>query len=892
MSEMRKWLDSSSSASLSRASRISDPALLARIIRAYRNCKAPFPRFLCCDEAHTNVDRAHSPRYWGGVSPHEGAVMHADQLFISSWRFDHALFLPPAFFEHDWRACFRRVSRSSPFSTPCKVHKKAWAKEWKWAKPAWYTDRKAACFATFLASVLETAMWSAFYNHHQIDPRKVRNALDVLRGNEWLFQPPIQTSAFVRLSPAGGFPAGFEAFVGELTVSDLERISSLVFQVIRSAAKVVRAEGTEAQQQRWALRMWRSAAALIRLEDALQDDGDALLGMSGCDLPLPLLAPASFSLSFSQLSQGSAVVRYAVGQALLQQFYRVHSMLPAAVPESPKSGGISTSLPKSTIVVDHEAVVDMGAKEDPIQPTRRRRRNRKKRKGNQKERSSSNPPLPMHDYGIDGDTEGKKHNGSSILARCHVDPIGNFHPPPNVNCPTGTGAPCRSARKSDYSAQGGMGDTTPQYYSVPHGYASSGDVHVEQDEFSTTSSSAESSPASSPYANRPPEAQSPPPGVEGVHRDSTPIWNGGHPLQQVRHGHVMGQDTPTIMRVPPDLHTLMLHHEISDFMAYVESICEPRALIVQQTARMIEEAIRKLWPAAKVQIQGSYATGLALPRSDVDLVVCVPRDAIPNSLLGILRMTAAVLQRRDFVQEVHTIGTASIPVVKCNRLVSIGEGTWILPIDLSCDWLDDTGPQRTHSGLASSELTRSWLRTSPTMKPLILVLKEYLSLRGLKETYSGGLSSYGVILMVKAFITAIEEQKRSNDRKARKAGKKSEVNLGCLLLEFLRFFGAVFVFDKMGIMPSPRNGVPPFFYQIAPAHRILMIDPITHANIGHKMFAIDRVKDAFRFAWSQLSSSSTTSLTVHTPLSRIIWDSKPLPPWLTQDAPYFRGKID
>ena len=49
-----------------------------------------------------------------------------------------------------------------------------------------------------------------------------------------------------------------------------------------------------------------------------------------------------------------------------------------------------------------------------------------------------------------------------------------------------------------------------------------------------------------------------------------------------------------------------------------------RKISISVAVEKVSHAMRVLWPRSRLKIFGSNATGLALPCSDVDLVVCLP----------------------------------------------------------------------------------------------------------------------------------------------------------------------------------------------------------------------------------------------------------------------------
>eukprot|EP00952_Eustigmatos_sp_NYUAD-ZCMA_P009609 39628-Eustigmatos_ZCMA.PRE.1 len=72
---------------------------------------------------------------------------------------------------------------------------------------------------------------------------------------------------------------------------------------------------------------------------------------------------------------------------------------------------------------------------------------------------------------------------------------------------------------------------------------------------------------------------------------------------------------------------------------------------------------------------------------------------------------------------------------------------------------------------------------NPGLRPVVLVLKQFLKERGLMESYSGGLSSYGLVLMVARYL---QEQSPVMDT-------------GSLLLGFLDFHSNHFDPRSIGI---------------------------------------------------------------------------------------------
>jgi hypothetical protein len=200
-------------------------------------------------------------------------------------------------------------------------------------------------------------------------------------------------------------------------------------------------------------------------------------------------------------------------------------------------------------------------------------------------------------------------------------------------------------------------------------------------------------------------------------------------------------------------------------------------------------------------------SGLSLPSSDLDLVICLPKvhmEAGPD-LPGVLEGRNSVkeswqqnlyrcLCNEVWVQaeSIKVISNTVIPVLKLKTRDQDGLPT--INLDISFE-----GPG--HKGLDANKLISSIIKKYAPIRPLVLVLKFFLSQRRLCEAYTGGLSSYAVFLLVTRFLQELEltsaATASSSDAKAASnhADQPSELqvnDLGALLLGILRFYGDYF----------------------------------------------------------------------------------------------------
>lgn len=143
---------------------------------------------------------------------------------------------------------------------------------------------------------------------------------------------------------------------------------------------------------------------------------------------------------------------------------------------------------------------------------------------------------------------------------------------------------------------------------------------------------------------------------------------------------------------------LRLHQEIVSLVELLqptEEEAHDRMSLVSQ----IEEVAKSLWPHSTVTVFGSYATGLYVPTSDVDLVVL---NTEVDVLTG-LRALANALTRRGVAKGMQVIAKAKVPIIKFEAAESG------LNVDISFDV--PNGPQ-------AAELVKEVIGVWPMLRPL------------------------------------------------------------------------------------------------------------------------------------------------------------------------------
>lgn len=273
-----------------------------------------------------------------------------------------------------------------------------------------------------------------------------------------------------------------------------------------------------------------------------------------------------------------------------------------------------------------------------------------------------------------------------------------------------------------------------------------------------------------------------------------------------------------------------LHEEIIDFYDFMSPRPEEAAMR-REVVKRIETVIKDLWPTADVQIFGSFSTGLYLPTSDIDLVVFGKWERPPLQLLE------QALRKHNVAEpySIKVLDKATVPIIK------LTDQETEVKVDISFN---------VETGVKAARFIKEYMKKYTLLPYLILVLKQFLLQRDLNEVFTGGISSYSLILMAISFL---QLHPRIDARRA-------DENLGMLLIEFFELYGRNFNYLKTGIriknggayiakeeiMKVMTNGYRPSMLCIE--------DPLLPGNdVGRSSYGAMQVKQVFDYAYIVLS---------------------------------------
>ncbi|CAB3988237.1 non-canonical poly(A) RNA polymerase PAPD5-like [Paramuricea clavata] len=279
-----------------------------------------------------------------------------------------------------------------------------------------------------------------------------------------------------------------------------------------------------------------------------------------------------------------------------------------------------------------------------------------------------------------------------------------------------------------------------------------------------------------------------------------------------------------------------LNEEIHDFLNYIKPRPEEDA-IRNDVVERVRAVIKQLWPQAKVELYGSCQTGLYLPTSDIDLVVHGKWERLPLRTLE----NELIEQEIADANSIRVLDKATVPIIK------VTDTKTQVKIDISFNM---------NNGVQSADMIKSYMEQYPALPYLTFVLKQFLVDRDLNEVFSGGISSYTVVLMIVSFFQHSEHVK-STDKDFNPSMDK-DINLGVLLIEFFELYGKKFNYNNVGIRLV---GSGSYFHKenelgksLANETHLCIEDPLTQGNyIGKGSFRINDVKRAFEWACSVLT---------------------------------------
>ena len=328
----------------------------------------------------------------------------------------------------------------------------------------------------------------------------------------------------------------------------------------------------------------------------------------------------------------------------------------------------------------------------------------------------------------------------------------------------------------------------------------------------------------------------------------------------------------------------ILNKDLIDHQKYITETINKKIPYLDNYINEIKEIINEKTQDYEIQIYGSYANGLCMPWSDLDLVLVNKNsnnnNAQDNNNIEYVNENILIEQNNDLQSDSASIANTDSTRETFNTITSQTEllyyifqklknKSWIkqqsfvenlsvkiLRISLSEQnsnmsndmYIDISIENEKHNGLKCVNLVKSYLKEYPALKPITIALKAILHSANLHNSSKGGLSSYGLILMV---VSYIQSQKEYFDLK-----NDQDIN-GKIFYGFLKHYGIYFDFNKYLILTYPINetnvvnndkeshlNINQF------SQEFIILDPLNSKNnVANSSFQFMNLKMAFMIAY-------------------------------------------
>ena len=210
--------------------------------------------------------------------------------------------------------------------------------------------------------------------------------------------------------------------------------------------------------------------------------------------------------------------------------------------------------------------------------------------------------------------------------------------------------------------------------------------------------------------------------------------------------------------------------EFADWIQITQSELDARYRLLD----LLETLIKEHLPEAEVFMFGSTANRLALPGSDIDVLVSMP-GVTQNSTYNLLFDSVVhIIAASKLFDEIEPIKTAQVPIIQARHRKSG------ISIDLVIERED---------GLQGLCLVVSLKEAFPELHPLYLLVKSFLCNKNVHKPWKGGIGSFVLINLITVYLQSIAKQET----------RKDNIGIHGLVIGFLYFIGEEFQHRHVGL---------------------------------------------------------------------------------------------
>ncbi|KAL8713989.1 MAG: hypothetical protein Q9220_002135 [cf. Caloplaca sp. 1 TL-2023] len=216
-----------------------------------------------------------------------------------------------------------------------------------------------------------------------------------------------------------------------------------------------------------------------------------------------------------------------------------------------------------------------------------------------------------------------------------------------------------------------------------------------------------------------------------------------------------------------------LGNEIKAFELYMK-LSSTENLAVHKVATEVQDLVIDTLQDCSCEVIGSHSTGTALPYSDIDFAVSLPKIKIDAARHGkspngrqykkiyreVLSKVREAFETSPDYRQFAVLVPGRIPIVRATHRATGLE----VQVQISSGVIPQT------------QYTLAYLAEYPTLRPLYVVLRSALEIRRLNVPFEGGLGSYALLMMI---VNALKHA----------SGQYDPLDLGAQLMMVLDFYG-------------------------------------------------------------------------------------------------------
>ena len=272
--------------------------------------------------------------------------------------------------------------------------------------------------------------------------------------------------------------------------------------------------------------------------------------------------------------------------------------------------------------------------------------------------------------------------------------------------------------------------------------------------------------------------------------------------------------------------------DLLDYMEYVYNKNEKLKNTILSIKQLLKESVNNcLGKNYEVKIYGSRETGLCLPWSDIDAVISFTE----NEYIQPLHKLYIYLQSNYSFIDIKYIENTQIPLIK---IITSNE-FYNISLDISLELPE-------HHGAECVTYIKEKIKEYEVLSPMTLAFKTIFQKAKINDPYTGGLSSYGIILLIIYFLKI--NQKNGNDI--------SLNNLGKLFYKLLEYYGTIYnVNDPIDINENDRVLIENIHFN-GNTNGLIIIDPLNiYNNVAKNMRQFINIRFALCIALACINES-------------------------------------